>query len=119
MSNDVDDPDEILDRRHYVLEIEDTFQRPTLDERLWIPHYLPHWSSREAGAARYEVGGGLLRLKIDADQGRWNRDVDGELRVSSLQTGLFAGPVGSDIGQHRFQRGRRRRTARRVACGCR
>ncbi len=30
---------------------------------------------------------------------------DGELRVSSLQTGVFAGPVGSDIGQHRFKRG--------------
>ena len=94
-----------LDRRDYVLEIEDTFQGPTLDERLWIPHYLPHWSSREAAAARYEVGGGLLRLKIEADQEPWNRDVDGELRVSSLQTGVFAGPVGSDIGQHRFRRG--------------
>ena len=77
----------------------------TLDERLWIPHYLPHWSSREASAARYEVGGGLLRLKIEADQAPWNPDVDGELRVSSLQTGVFAGPVGSDIGQHRFKRG--------------
>ena len=103
MSDDIDDPDERLDRRGYVLEIEDTFQQPTLDERLWIPHYLPHWSSREASAARYEVGGGLLRLKIEADQEPWNRDIDGELRVSSLQTGVFAGPVGSDIGQHRFR----------------
>ena len=43
--------------------------------------------------------------RIDADQEPWNRDVDRELRVSSLQTGVFAGPVGSDIGQHRFRRG--------------
>ncbi len=96
---------ERLDRTSYVLEIEDTFQRPTLAERLWIPHYLPQWSSREASEARYEVSGGLLRLKIEADQEPWNRDIDGELRVSSLQTGVFAGPVGSDIGQHRFRPG--------------
>ena len=105
MSYDVEEPNERLDRQGYVLEIEDTFQQPTLDERLWIPHYLPHWSSREASAARYEVGGGLLRLKIEADQEPWNRDIDGELRVSSLQTGAFAGPVGSALGQHRFRRG--------------
>jgi len=100
-----DEPNPRLDRRSYVLEVEDTFQQPTLDERLWIPHYLPHWSSRTASAARYEVGGGLLRLKIEADQEPWNPDIDGELRVSSLQTGVFAGPVGSAIGQHRFRPG--------------
>jgi hypothetical protein len=100
-----DEPNPRLDRRDYLLEVEDTFQQPTLDERLWIPHYLPHWSSRKASAARYEVGGGLLRLKIEADQEPWNPDLDGELRVSSLQTGVFAGPVGSAIGQHRFRPG--------------
>jgi len=100
-----DEANSRLDRLGYVLEVEDTFQQPTLDERLWIPHYLPHWSSRTASAARYEVGGGLLRLKIEADQEPWNPDIDGELRVSSLQTGVFAGPVGSAIGQHRFRPG--------------
>src|SRR5689334_16337164 len=103
MADHVVGPNERLDRGGYVLEIEDTFERTTLDEDLWIPHYLPQWSSREASAARYEVGGGLLRLRIEADQAPWNPDVDGELRVSSLQTGVFAGPVGSDIGQHRFK----------------
>jgi len=105
MADHVVGPNERLDRGGYVLEIEDTFERPMLDEALWIPHYLPHWSSREASAARYEVGGGLLRLRIEADQAPWNPGVDGELRVSSLQTGVFAGPVGSDLGQHRFKRG--------------
>ena len=88
----------------YELEFEDTFRRqPRL--RDGCPHYLPQWSSREASAARYEVGGGGLRLHIEADQPPWCPEVDGQTRVSSLQTGLFAGPVGSTVGQHRFTHG--------------
>ena len=84
------------------LEFEDTFDGPILDERRWVPCYLPQWSSRERAAARYEVGGGRLGLLIEADQEPWAPDLDGEVRVSSLQTGVFAGPVGSKVGQHRF-----------------
>jgi hypothetical protein len=86
----------------YEIEFEDTFEEDVLDPRRWIPHYLPHWSSRERSAARYEVGGGRLRLQITADQQPWCPELDGDIRVSSLQTGVFAGPVGSTIGQHRF-----------------
>jgi Glycosyl hydrolases family 16 len=86
----------------YELEFEDTFAGDTLDERRWIPHYLPHWSTWERSAARYEVGGGRLRLLIEADQEPWCPELDGQIRVSSLQTGLFSGPVGSAVGQHRF-----------------
>ena len=32
----------------------------------------------------------------------WSPELDNEVRVSSLQTGEFAGPVGTSIGQHRF-----------------
>jgi hypothetical protein len=92
-----------LDRSGYELEVEDTFESSRLDPGLWIPYYLPHWSSRQASAARYSVGGGRLRLRIDADQPPWAPEWDGYLRVSSLQTGLFAGPVGSGVGQHRFR----------------
>ena len=35
----------------------------------------------------------------------------GSLRVSSLQTGVFGGPVGSRVGQHRFRDGLAVRTA--------
>jgi hypothetical protein len=42
-------------------------------------------------------------LLITDDQPPWCPELDGEVRVSSLQTGLFAGPVGSGIGQHRFK----------------
>ena len=76
----------------YELEFEDTFDGEALDEGRWIAHYLPHWSSRADSAARYEIGGGALRLLIEADQKPWCPELDGEVRVSSLQTGVFAGP---------------------------
>jgi len=94
-------PAESLDRTGYELDFEDTFEGPTLDGR-WLPYYLPHWSSRESSAARYEIRDGLLRLRIDADQGPWCPEFDGSTKVSSLQTGAFAGPLGSKVGQQRF-----------------
>ena len=98
-------PKATLDRTGYEIEVEDTFAGPTLDNRLWLPHYLPQWSSRAASAARYRLGEGGLRLLIEADQPPWNPEFDGGLRVSSLQTGLYAGPVGSTVGQHHFTAG--------------
>ena len=86
----------------YELEFEDTFDGPELDRSRWLPHYLPHWSSRERSAARYVLADGCLRLRIDAGQPAWCPELDGEIRVSSLQTALFAGPLGSTVGQHRF-----------------
>lgn len=86
----------------YELEFEDAFDRDTLDSARWIPYYLPHWSSRERSAARYEIAGGCLRLLITADQRPWCPALDGDIRVSSLQTGQFGGPAGSAVGQHRF-----------------
>lgn len=86
----------------YALELEDTFDADELDPTTWVPHYLPQWSSSDRSAARYSVGGGELRLRVDADQPPWCPDLDGELRVSSLQTGVRSGPLGSAEGQHRF-----------------
>lgn len=86
----------------FELEFDERFEGGDLDRSRWLPHYLPHWSSRERSAARYELSDGLLRLRIDADQRPWCPELDGEIRVSSLQTGAFAGPLGSAVGQHRF-----------------
>jgi hypothetical protein len=86
----------------FELEFEDTFDGNALDRERWLPYYLPHWSSRERAAARYELGGGVLRLLIEPDQQPWCPELDGDVRVSSLQTGAFAGPLGSSVGQHRF-----------------
>ena len=84
------------------LEFEDDFDAATLDHRRWIAHYLPQWSTRAQSAARYSIGDSCLRLRIDADQEPWCPELDGDVRVSSLQTGVFAGPAGSSVGQHRF-----------------
>ena len=94
-----------LDRSGYELEVDERFESEILDDRLWLPHYLPHWNSREAGAARFDVGGGELRLRIDADQPPWNPERDGWIRASCLQTGQFAGPLGSRRGQLQFTDG--------------
>jgi Glycosyl hydrolases family 16 len=86
----------------FELEFEDKFEGAGLDLTRWLPYYLPHWSSRERSAARYEIRDGALRLLIEADQEPWCPELDGDLRVSSLQTGAFAGSVGSSVGQHPF-----------------
>jgi Glycosyl hydrolases family 16 len=85
-----------------VIEFEDTFDGGELDRRRWLPYYLPHWSSRDQAAARYALDGGRLVLRIDEDQEPWCPDLDAGVVVSSLQTGSFAGPLGSAVGQHRF-----------------
>jgi hypothetical protein len=99
------DPPAEIDRTGYELEREDTFEASTLDPSLWLPRYLSHWSSRDASAARFSLDGDYLRLRIDADQQPWCPEFDGWLRVSSIQTGAFAGPVGSRIGQQHFAPG--------------
>ena len=71
---------------------------------VWIPHYLPQWSSRADSAATYAVAGGELRLTIPVEQGLWCGDTHDEpLRVSCIQSGVFAGPLGSSVGQLRFR----------------
>lgn len=86
----------------YVLDVEDRFDGPELDRSRWLPHHLPQWSSAAQSAARYELDGGCLHLLIEEGQPPWCPEFDGTTRVSNLQTGVFAGPVGSTTGQHRF-----------------
>jgi Glycosyl hydrolases family 16 len=86
----------------FELEFEEPFDGGELDLDRWLPYYLPHWSSRERAAARYEIANGMLQLRIEADQEPWCPELDGAVRVSSLQTGAFAGRLGSGVGQHRF-----------------
>jgi Glycosyl hydrolases family 16 len=86
----------------YELEFEDNFDGDSLDESRWFTYYLPHWSSRERTATRYELRDGCLRLLIQADDEPWCPEFDGDVRASVLQTGLFAGPLGSKLGQCRF-----------------
>jgi hypothetical protein len=51
----------------------DDFDAEGLDTGVWIPHYLPQWSSRARSAATYEVADSELRLTIaptDAEDDR-------------------------------------------------
>lgn len=87
--------------RDHRLAFEDDFDGDRLDESTWLPYYLPHWAGRDASRASHRVRDGRLQLFIDDDQTAWRSDVDPHMRVSSIQTGCFAGPLGSTIGQHR------------------
>ena len=42
-----------------------------LDTEVWLPHYLPHWSSRAESAATYAIADSELRLTIPVEQGLW------------------------------------------------
>src|SRR3954470_24231093 len=82
------------------------FDGTGLDLEVWVPHYLPQWSSRALSAAAYEVSGSELRLTIPADQGTWCAGVhEPALRVSGVQSGVFSGEVGSTVGQQAFREG--------------
>jgi hypothetical protein len=91
-----------LDRSGFELVFDEDFREPVLSPDRWVPEYLPHWTTPERAAARYELRPGRLRLRIDADQPAW-REEDGELRVSNLQTGTFSGQPGSPVGQQRHR----------------
>jgi hypothetical protein len=83
----------------------DDFDGPDLDTEVWVPHYLPMWSSRAESAATYTVDASELRLTIPAEQGLWCPDDHDPLRVSGIQSGVFSGQVGSTIGQQPFRDG--------------
>ncbi|MDT7567784.1 MAG: hypothetical protein QOG76_6408 [Pseudonocardiales bacterium] len=88
------------------LELEERFTGDTLDPDVWFPYYLPHWSSRARSAATYSLRDGELRLSVPVDQPLWCADLHDEpLRVSCIQSGSFAGPLGSTVGQQPFRDG--------------
>ena len=90
----------------YVGGMEEHFAGDALDPDLWLPHYLPHWSSRASSAATYAVTDGELRLSIPPEQGLWCSGLhDGPLRVSGVQSASFSGPPGSPVGGQPFKDG--------------
>lgn len=85
---------------------DDDFDGSDLDRSVWLPHYLPAWSSRAASAADVEVGDSCLTLRILPTQGLWcGDDHRPPLRVSGIQSGNHSGPVGSTVGQQPFREG--------------
>ena len=88
------------------LVFEDDFDGDELDPAVWVPHYLPAWSSRAATAATYELRDSCLHLSIPPEQGDWlPGEHEPRLRVSGIQSGSFSGPVGSTVGQQPWRDG--------------
>jgi hypothetical protein len=88
------------------LVFEDDFDAPELDRTVWLPHYLPAWSSGADTAATFDIGESCLYLTIPPNQGLWcANDHKPPLRVSGIQSGNFSGPVGSTIGQQPYRDG--------------
>ncbi|SNY58436.1 Glycosyl hydrolases family 16 [Paractinoplanes atraurantiacus] len=86
--------------------LDERFTSAELDRSVWVPWYLPHWSSRTRSAATYEVGGGELRLSIPADQPLWAEGIhETPLRVSGIQSANYSGSVGSTVGGQPFRDG--------------
>jgi hypothetical protein len=83
----------------------DDFDGPDLDADVWIPHYLPMWSSRAESAASYSLDGSTLRLTIPLEHSLWCADEHDPLRVSGIQSGVFSEEVGSTRGQQPFREG--------------
>jgi hypothetical protein len=97
-----DFPPNPLEKPGYRLEFHDEFDGPDLDGDKWIACYLPQWSSCERSTPYYTFRDGSLILQITEDQQPWCPEYDGENRCSAVQTGVFCGPIGSQIGQSRF-----------------
>ena len=87
------------------MDFSDDFDADRLDTEVWVPHYLPMWSSRSQSAATYAVAGSELRLTIPPEHGLWCPEDHDPLRVSGIQSGVFSGPVGSTTGQQPFRDG--------------
>ena len=102
---DQDFPPNPIEKPGYRLEWHDEFEGPELDPSKWLPYYLPQWSSREQSAPRYIFRDKTLVLQIAEDQQPWCPEFDGDVKASCIQTGLFAGPVGSGLGQLHFTSG--------------
>ena len=84
----------------------DDFDSDGLDRSVWLPHYLPAWSSRAATLASHRLEGGRLVLDVPVDHPVWCPDDHAPpLRVSGIQSGSWSGPVGSTRGQQRFADG--------------
>lgn len=74
------------------MQLEERFAGTRLDPDVWLPYYLPHWSSRAGSRATHEVRDGALHLSIPAGQGLWCEGLhETPLRVSVIASGEVTG----------------------------
>lgn len=97
-----DFPPNPIAKSGYTLVFNDGFDQDKIDTTKWFPHFTPHWSSRARTRPNYTFEDNALILQITETQAACCPEFDGEVRASVLQTGAYAGPVGSKIGQLQF-----------------
>ena len=102
-----------------TVSLDERFTGTTLDQDVWLDSYLPQWSSRANARATWAIAEDGLHLSIPVDQQRWCPEQHPEpLRVSCLQSGCFAGPIGSAVGQQPFRDGLEVREEQPTMWGC-
>lgn len=89
-------------KENYNLEFSDDFEKDSINLQNWIPYYLPQWSSKEKSKPNFKISEENLILQITKDQKPWCPEFNNDVKCSSIQTGIFSGPLGSNIGQHKF-----------------
>ena len=73
----------------------DDFDGPDLDTDVWLPHYLPAWSSRAATRASYRLEDSCLVLDVPVDHPVWLAgDHEPPLRVLGRAVGQLVGAGG-------------------------
>ena len=87
------------------MALDEDFDGEALDTSVWLPHYLPMWSSRAATAASYRLEDSCLVLDIPVDHRWWLPEDHSPLRLSGIQSGNRSGPVGSTDGQQQVYDG--------------
>lgn len=95
-------PPNTIEKKGYIIDFCEEFNNKELDIKKWIPFYLPQWSSREMSQPHFEIRNNYLILKIEKDQKPWCPEFNGNVKCSSIQTGIFSGKKGSNIGQHKI-----------------
>ncbi|MBC7410049.1 MAG: glycoside hydrolase family 16 protein [Arcicella sp.] len=89
-------------KENYNLQFSDDFEKDHIDISNWLPFYLPQWSSMKMSKPHYQIKNGNLKLQILKNQKPWCPEFNGDVKCSSIQTGIYAGELGTDIGQHKF-----------------
>lgn len=82
------------------------FDGAELDRARWVPAYLPAWESREQNAAQYRMTGTSLVLEVTPEQGLWSPSTHRTpLRTSTIASGDWSGPLGSERGPQPYAPG--------------
>ena len=97
-----DFPPNPAERDGYRLVFDENFTSPEINTSRWFPYYLPQWSSKEKSKPSYKIANGHLTLTITPEQAPWCPEFNGQVKCSSIQTGVYSGSLGSPNGQHRF-----------------